>query len=101
MIDHLHGDLPAGGRGKGAAHRAVERLPVSLVHLGAQRTFELVVGFIGAGEVGVTYEEALFVVVGVDEPAGDAVGAVAADFAGAGVEHVLSLIHISEPTRPY
>jgi hypothetical protein len=30
-------------------------------------------------------EEALLVVVRVDEPAGDAVGAVAADLAGAGV----------------
>src|SRR3546814_6386417 len=30
----------------------------------------------------------LFRSVGVDEPAGDAVGAVAADFAGLGVEHV-------------
>ncbi len=35
-----------------------------------------------------TNEEAFFVVVGVDEPAGDAVGAVAAYFAGGGVEHV-------------
>ena len=33
-------------------------------------------------------EEALFVVVGVDEPAGDPIGTVAADFAGVGVEHV-------------
>ena len=33
-------------------------------------------------------EEAFFVVVGVDEPAGDAFGAVAADFAGVGVENV-------------
>ena len=33
-------------------------------------------------------EEALLVVVGVDEPAGDAVGAVAANLAGVGVEDV-------------
>jgi len=33
-------------------------------------------------------EEAFFVVVGVDEPAGDAIGAVAADFADVGVEDV-------------
>ena len=33
-------------------------------------------------------EEAFFVVVGIDEPARDAVGAVAADFAGAGVEDI-------------
>jgi hypothetical protein len=37
---------------------------------------------VGAEEVGVADEEAFFVVVGVDEPAGDAVGAVADDFAG-------------------
>ena len=36
-------------------------------------------------------EEALFVVVGVDEPAGDAVGAVADDFAGVGFEDVDSV----------
>ena len=46
------------------------------------------VGVVGAEEVGVADEEALLVVVGVDEPAGDAVGAVAADFAGAGVEDI-------------
>ena len=33
-------------------------------------------------------EEALLVVVGIDEPAGDSVGAVAADLAGVGVEDV-------------
>jgi len=33
-------------------------------------------------------EEALFVVVGIDEPTGDAVGSVAADLAGAGLENV-------------
>ena len=46
------------------------------------------VGIVRAEEVGVADEEALLVVVGVDEPAGDAVGAVAADFAGVGMEHV-------------
>lgn len=33
-------------------------------------------------------EETLLIVVGVNEPAGDAVGAMAADLAGVGVEHV-------------
>ena len=46
------------------------------------------VGIVRAEEVGVADEEALLVVVGVDEPAGDAVGAVAADLAGVGVEDV-------------
>ena len=36
-------------------------------------------------------EEALLVVVGVDEPGGDAVGVVGADFAGVGIEHVDAL----------
>ena len=34
------------------------------------------------------HEEAFLVVVGIDEPAGDAVGVVASDFAGVGVENV-------------
>ncbi|MBL0038642.1 MAG: hypothetical protein IPP36_08640 [Nitrosomonadales bacterium] len=41
-----------------------------------------------AQEVSMADEEAFFVVVGVDEPAGDAFGAVAADFAGVGVEDI-------------
>lgn len=47
-----------------------------------QCAFELVVWLVGAGEVGVTDEEAFPVVVGVDEPAGDVVGGMAADLAG-------------------
>jgi len=35
-----------------------------------------------------TDKEAFFVVVGVDEPAGDAFGSVTTDFAGVGVEYV-------------
>lgn len=36
-------------------------------------------------------EEGFFVVVGVDKPAGDPVGAVGADFAGVGVEDVYAV----------
>ena len=36
-------------------------------------------------------EKALLVVVGIDEPAGNAVGAVAADFSGVGVEYIDSI----------
>ena len=50
--------------------------------LGLEGGLERLVGVVGAEEVGVADEEALF-----DEPAGDAVGAVAADFAGVGMEH--------------
>ena len=46
------------------------------------------VGVVSPEEIGVAHEEAFLVVVGIDEPAGDAVGVVAADFAGVGVENV-------------
>lgn len=36
-------------------------------------------------------EEGFFVVVGVDKPAGDAVGAIGADFACVGVEYVYAV----------
>lgn len=39
------------------------------------------------------HEEAFLVVVAVDEPAGDAVGAVADDFAGLWLEHI-NAIHL-------
>ena len=42
----------------------------------------------GAEEVGVADEEAFFVVVGINEPAGDAFRAGADDFAGLGFEDV-------------
>ena len=38
-----------------------------------------------------TDEETLFVVVGVEEPAGDAAGTIAADFAGVRMENVDAL----------
>ena len=50
---------------------AVERRPLGLVDLGAEGVLQLVVGVLAAAEVGVADEEALAVVVGVDEPAGD------------------------------
>ncbi len=50
--------------------------------------FSAFVGVVRAEEIGVPDEEALLVVVGVDEPAGDAAGAVAADLAGGRVEDV-------------
>ncbi len=62
--------------------------PGVFVDLGLKRDLERLVGVAGAEEVGVADEEALLVVVGVNEPAGDAVGAVAADLAGVGVEDV-------------
>ena len=66
----------------------MEGFPGFLVDLGIERRLEGLVRVVGAEEVGVADKKALFVVVGVDEPAGNAVGVVATDFAGVGVEHI-------------
>ena len=79
---------PEAGRSKGREVSLWRVLPGVAVDLGLEGGLERLVGVVGAQEVGVADEEALLVVVGVDEPAGDAVGAVAADFAGVGMEHV-------------
>ena len=47
---------------------------MGFVDLCAEGSLELGVGVVGAKEIGVADEEALAVVVGVDEPAGDVVG---------------------------
>ena len=79
---------PDFGLSNGARYVAVQRLPSVLVDLGLERGLECLVGIVCAKEVGVADEEAFFVVVGVDEPAGDAVGAVADDLAGLRFEDV-------------
>ena len=88
MIDDLHGDAAAFGLVEGAGDVAVQALPGFFIDLGLQGGLEGLVRIVGAQEVGVTDEEGFLVVVGVDEPAGDAVGAVADDFAGLRLEDV-------------
>ena len=88
MIYHLDGDAAGGGDGDGAGGVAVEGIPGVGVDFGAEGGFQGFVGIVLTEEVGVADEETLAVVVGVDEPAGDAVGVVAAHFAGAGIEDV-------------
>jgi hypothetical protein len=66
----------------------VEGGPGFFVDFGFEGGFEGFVGIVLTEEVGVADEETFFVVIGIDEPAGDAVGAVAADFAGVGVEDI-------------
>ena len=85
---------PEAGFGNGPGDIAPEALPGFLVDLGLEGGLERLVGITGsAGEVGVADEEALAVVVGVNEPARDVVRAVAPDFASLRVEHV----HTVEP----
>ena len=88
VVDHFHGDPAALRRRKGHARRRVESGPGRLVDFGPEGAFELFVGLVGPREVGVTDEEAFGVVVGVDEPAGDVVGRLAADLAGRRVVNV-------------
>jgi len=59
-----------------------------MVDLSLERCLEALVGIILAKEVGLAHKEALAVVVAVDEPAGDGVGFVAADFAAGGIEDI-------------
>ncbi len=88
MVDDLDGDAPRLGFLKRAGGVAVQGGPSFLVDFGLEGGLERLIRVVRAKEVGVADEEAFFVVVGVDEPAGYALGAVAADFAGVGVEDV-------------
>ena len=88
MIDDLHRNPPCRGLVKRPGGVAIQRCPGFCIYLRFQGGFQRFVRVVGAEEVGLADEEAFFVVVGVDEPAGDAVGAVAVDFAAVGVEDV-------------
>ena len=58
-----------------------------MVDLSLEGRLKALVGVVLAKEVGLAREETLTVVVAVDEPAGNVVGLVAADFAGGGVKN--------------
>jgi len=88
VVDDFDGDAAGGGCFEGARGVAVQGAPGFFVDFGSQCGAERFIRIVGAEEVGVADEEAFFVVIGIDEPAGDAVGVVAADFAAVGVEDV-------------
>ena len=69
----------------------MEGLPGFMVDLSFERSPKGFVWIAGTEEVGMTDEEAFLVVVGIDEPAGNTVSAVAADFARVGVEYIDSV----------
>ena len=79
---------PVGGPGEGAGYIAVESSPGVKVDLGLQRRLERLVGIVRAEEVGVADEKALLIIVGINEPAGDAICTVASYLAGVRMEHV-------------
>ena len=88
VVDDFDGDAAGLGFGEGAGGVAVERFPGFPVDFGFERRPEGFVRVVGAKEIGVPHEEALLVVVGVDEPTGDTVRAVTANLAGVGMEDV-------------
>jgi hypothetical protein len=88
MVDHLDGDAAGFWFVEGTGGVAVEGGPGLLVDLGLEGRLERLVGIVRPQEIGVADEEALLVVVRVDEPAGDPLRTVAAHLAGVGVEDV-------------
>ena len=91
MVDDLDRDASGFGFGEGAGGIAVQGVPGLGVDLGLEGGFQGLVGIVGSQEVGVANEEAFLVVVRVDEPAGNALGVVAAHLAGGGMEHIHSV----------
>ena len=65
---------PEVGVSNGRERSRVQRFPGFLVDLSLEARFQGLVGIIGSKEVRVADEEALLVVIGVDEPAGDPLG---------------------------
>ena len=85
VVGHLHNDTAGIWFSERPGGVAVERFSGFLVDLCFEVRLADFVRVVGAEEIGMAHEEALLVVVGIDEPAGDAVGAVTADLAGVGV----------------
>jgi hypothetical protein len=76
MIDHLHRDAAARRPRERAGGVGIKRRPRILVDIGLQCGLQALVGIVRAEEIGVADEKAFLVIVGVDEPSGDALGVV-------------------------
>ena len=79
VVDDFDGNLAGLGLVKGAADGGIKGLPGRFVYVGPEGAFEFFIGVASPGEVGVADEEALAVVIGVSEPAGDVVDAAVAN----------------------
>lgn len=88
MIDDFHGDAAGLGFIEGAGDVAMQRGPGFFVDFGFQRGFERAVRIVRAEEAGVAHEEAFFVVVSVNKPAGNALWTIASHFTGLRVEDI-------------
>ena len=91
MIDHFDRDASGFGFVEGSRGVAVEGFPSGFVDFGFEGGFERFIGIVGSEEVGMTNEKAFFVVVGIDEPAGDAVGSTGFDFARLGTKYIYAV----------
>lgn len=91
MVDHLDCDAAGARFLEGAGGIAVEGGPGVGVDLGFEGGLQGGVGIVLAKEIGVADKEALFVVVGVDEPTSDAFRTIAANFTRVGMEDVDSV----------
>ena len=79
---------PDSGRGNGRDVALCSVAQASSSISARRGGLERLVGVAGTQEVGVADEETLLVVVGINEPAGNALRPVAAHLTGVGVEHV-------------
>ena len=76
----------------------MQRGPCLFIDFGFQRRLEGFVRIIRAQEIRVAHKKASFVVIRVDEPAGNLIRPVAADFAGARMKHIHPVHLHLEPT---
>ena len=88
VIDDFDGNPPDAGFSNGREVSLWSVSHASTVNLRFQRRLERFVGVVRAEEIGVTHEKTLRVIVGIDEPAGDAVGAVAPNFTRVGMKNI-------------
>src|ERR1700754_2399788 len=84
VIDDFDGETVRLGARKRARFVPIERRPGILVDFGFERRFERLVWVVCTHEIGVSNEETLLVIVGVDEPRSDVVLAASADFSDLG-----------------
>jgi len=91
VVNDLNSDATGGGFWEWTRDGAVERIPGFAIYFRFQGGFERLIRVVCAEEVGVADEEAFFVVIGINEPAGDTFRAGADDLPRLGFEHVNAL----------
>ena len=91
MVDYLYRYTPGLGLVERPGGVTVESGPCVFVDLGLEGGFQSLVGVVCTQEVGMADEEAFLVVVGIDKPASNALGTIAADLAGVRVKNIYSI----------